>query len=294
MNGLKGRMLNISHSGRKNRKILFVYGIHSSLERIYGIADALSDFGDVTVPDLPGFGGMESFYSIGMKPSIDNYADYLASFIKLKYKKQKVTIAGMSLGFVIVTRMLQRYPEMVKQVDLLVSLVGFSHRYDIVFTKPRYWFYRTLATIFKHSLTASFFHNVVLHPTLIRLAYGKTHNAKAKFEGLSSEQSKTATEFEVTLWRSNDVRTYMYLILEMFTLNNCNIQVNLSVHHVAAGIDQYFNIEVVEQHMRVIFNDYEGEEAILPNHAPSIMADKEEAASLIPAGLRKLLNGESK
>ena len=40
---------------------------------------------------LPGLGGMDSFYSIGLKPSLDNMADYVASFIKLSYKRKKVS-----------------------------------------------------------------------------------------------------------------------------------------------------------------------------------------------------------
>ena len=85
-----------------------LYGHHSSLERVYGLAEDMSQYGNVTIPDYPGFGGMDSFYKIGMKPTLDNLADYLATFVKLRYRGKKVTIVGMSLGFVIATRMLQR------------------------------------------------------------------------------------------------------------------------------------------------------------------------------------------
>jgi pimeloyl-ACP methyl ester carboxylesterase len=104
-----------------------VYGHHSSLERWWGVAKFLNRYAAVTMPDLPGFGGMDSFYKIGKTGSINNLADYLASFIKLRYKRKKVIVVGMSLGFVIATRMLQRCPELIKRVDMLVSFAGFAH-----------------------------------------------------------------------------------------------------------------------------------------------------------------------
>lgn len=115
MNGLQGRVLQMPAPKNKNREILFIYGHHSSLERWWGLVQNFNRYGAVTMPDLPGFGGMDSFYKIGEKPTIDNLADYLASFIKMRYKRRRFTIIGMSLGFVIATRMLQRYPDLAKK-----------------------------------------------------------------------------------------------------------------------------------------------------------------------------------
>jgi hypothetical protein len=106
INGLEGRMLNMPSKKKNAPNILFIYGQHSSLERWMGIAEELSKLGNVVMPDLPGLGGMDSLYHIGQPATIDNMADYLATFIKLKYKGKKVIVIGMSLGFVVVTRML--------------------------------------------------------------------------------------------------------------------------------------------------------------------------------------------
>src|SRR3982751_3045218 len=89
MNGLTGRMLHMPAPKNKKRDILLIYGHHSCLERMYGVAEDLNQYGAVTMPDLPGFGGMDSFYKIGMEPTLDNLADYLAAFIKLRYKGKK-------------------------------------------------------------------------------------------------------------------------------------------------------------------------------------------------------------
>src|SRR3569623_1590822 len=141
INGLEGRMLHVPapKGKRSDVEIMFIYGAHSSLERWWGLMQVLNDYAAVTMPDLPGFGGMDSFYRIGKKPTIDNLADYLAAFVKMRYKRKKVVIAGMSFGFVIATRMLQRHPELVKKVELMVSIVGFAHHDDFIFPPVRYY-----------------------------------------------------------------------------------------------------------------------------------------------------------
>jgi len=289
MNGLQGRMLKIPSSKYRKSQIMLIYGHHASLERIFGIAEALSDYGSVTVPDLPGFGGMESFYKIDMKPTLDNMADYLASFVQLRYKGRKVAIVGMSLGFVIVTRMLQRYPELIDKVDILISFVGFTHSYDMKFTSMRKLGYRSAANLFTRKIPSLLFLNLALHPSAIKTVYSKTFNAKKKLANLSERDKKASLDFEVTLWRDNDVRTYMQMTEVMLTLDNCQVQIAMPVHHVSIEQDQYFDNTVVEQHMRVIFTDFTEHPASMPAHAPSILANKKDAKPFVPKSLAKLL-----
>src|SRR6266403_2252012 len=85
INGLDGRMMLLPARRKTKRQFLFLYGSHSSLERWWGLAEQLSKFGNVTMPDLPGLGGMTPLYKIGRQPDLDYLADYLAAFIKLKY-----------------------------------------------------------------------------------------------------------------------------------------------------------------------------------------------------------------
>ncbi len=293
INGLEGRMLRLKSPGTRtagNREILFIYGHHSSLERWWGLAQVLNRFGAVTMPDLPGFGGMDSFYTIGKKPTIDNMADYLAAFIKLRYRRKKVVIVGMSFGFAVATRMLQRYPELTKKVPLLVSAVGFAHKDDFTFSKLRYYTYRWGSKFFTFRPAAIFFRYTALNPTILRTFYGKTHNAKHKFAlAETPEQVKRLQDIEVDLWHSNDVRTWVYTTNEFLKLDNCGKRVNVPVWHIAAKNDHYFDNHLVEQHMRVIFSDYHSAEVDLKAHAPSTIADEKEAAPLIPPALRSYL-----
>lgn len=290
MNGLQGRMMYLPSPAGKKREILLVYGHHSSLERWFGLAQVLNRYGAVTMPDLPGFGGMESLYKIGERPSVDALADYMAAFVKMRYKRRRVTVVGMSFGFVILTRMLQRFPELSKKVDALISIVGFAHRDDFIFKKSRYWAYRLASRFFSLPVTSSFFRGVCLHPAVLRTIYGKTHNAKKKFADLTPEQTKQMMDVEVWLWRNNDVRTYMYTTGEFLKLDNCREQVDLPVWHVGVKNDHFFDNNLVEQHMRVIFPDFHGMKVAMTKHAPTVIADARDAAPFVPPALRKLLS----
>lgn len=289
MNGLQGRMLYMPAPKNKKREILFIYGHHSTLERWWGVVQDLNQYGTVTVPDMPGFGGMESFYKIGRAPTVDNLADYLAAFIKMRYKRKKVTIAGLSFGFVVVTRMLQRYPDLVNKVDLLISVVGFAHKDDFTFSKPRMFIYRWGSRFFSRKLPAIFFRNVLLHPWVLKLAYSHTRNARQKFQNLDRAEHKEIMAFEVHLWHSNDVRTHMKTTVEFLSLDNCHKQVKLPVHHVSVKADNYFDNFRVEQHMKVIFTKFSEYPANMDNHAPSVIADAKTAAPMWPPKVRTLL-----
>jgi pimeloyl-ACP methyl ester carboxylesterase len=292
INGLEGRMLHMPprKAAHANKEILFIYGHHSSLERWWGLTQVLNRYGAVTMPDLPGFGGMDSFYKIGKKPTIDNLADYLTAFIKLRYKRKKVIIAGMSFGFVVATRMLQRSPELAKKVTLLVSIVGFAHKDDFTFSKPRYYGYLTATKAMSHRPFSTFFRYVALNQHVLRAVYARTNNAKHKFKHVQTkEEFDHLMDVEVGLWHGNDVRTYMFTSTEFLNLDNCTKQVDLPVWHVAAKSDHFFDNHLVEQHMRVIFRDFHRIEVDLTTHAPSVIADEKMAAPMIPDKLRRVL-----
>ena len=289
LNGLNGRLLTLP-GPKKGRDILLVYGHHSSLERIYGIAEVLADYGTVTVPDLPGFGGMDSLHKIDINADFDSLADYLAAFIKSKYKNKKFTLAAFSIGFAITTRMLQKYPEIAKDVELLISVAGFSKRDDFKLSKKIQLFYRTLSKFFSRKSTALFFRYVALNSWILKFFYRHTPNAKHKFKGLDSEIFNHYINFEVELWHNNDVRTYMQTTYTMLTCDLTKDKVNLPVHHVSIGdSDQYFNNNNVEKHLKQIYKSCSVEHANLDSHMPSVIATKEEAAALLPKSTRKVL-----
>lgn len=290
INGLEGRMLHLPAKKRgSQREILIIYGHHSTLERWWGFTQSFNRYGSVTMPDLPGFGGMESLYTIGKKPDLDTMADYMASFVKWRYKRKRLTIVGLSFGFLVATRMLQRYPELTKKVDILISAVGFSHYDDFVFTKTRRKMYIHSSRMITHRPLPSLFRYTALDPWVLRKAYAKTFNAKKKFAGADPERAEQLMNMEIILWHANDVRTHFYTTVEMLTVDNCTKRIDLPVWHVGAGVDQYFDHNMVEQHMRVIFSEYHENLNTANNHAPSVIANEEEASEFIPKSLVKQL-----
>ena len=288
MNGLQGRMLRMPPKGR-SREILLLYGHHALLERWWGLAQNYNVYGAVTMPDLPGFGGMDSFAKIGQKPTIDAYADYLAAFIKLQYKRRRVTIVAISFGFVVTTRMLQRYPELVKKVDLLVSLVGFMHKDDFLF-KPisrrvmiagsRICGTRTVAFLIRYC---------ALNRFVIKTIYSRLSAGKKRFVEVGPEEFKHVLEFDVMLWQVNDVRTHWLTTGEFLHLDNCKKRVDLPVWHIASKYDHYFNNQIVKEHMLVVFSECHQIFTNSKAHTPSIVADKKGLAIMLPRKLRQAL-----
>jgi pimeloyl-ACP methyl ester carboxylesterase len=291
INGLKGRVLELPDSNKTGQQILFIYGQHSSLERWWGLIQEFNKFGAVTVPDVPGFGDMTSMYKTGKDASVDNLADYLADFIDQRYKNKnkKIAIFGMSLGFVIVTRMLQRHPELSKRVKILISIVGPAHREDFIFSAGRRRFYACVTWILSRRLPAYLFKSTFLQPAYLRRAYKHSRFAKEKFANTSGDEFKRTMDMELHLWKINDIRTQMKTNFEMMTMDNTKAKIDLPVWHVASKKDRYFDHGRIEKHFRQIFNDFHMFYTKDPNHAPTIIAGSKEAAPFIPTGIRREL-----
>ena len=289
MNGLSGRMLVMPSRTKKTREILLIYGQHASIERMYSLAEELSRYGNVTLPDLPGFGGMESLYKIGVKPDIDAMADYLAAFVKLKFRRKRLSVIGISYGFIVATRMLQKYPELAKKVDLIVSIVGLVHHEDFKFSDKTMRRARMLTKLSSLAPTSWFIKTIILRGPLIRASYALVADKHAKLKDADPIERKRRVDFEIVLWKCNDIRTYMHSINGMLHIDLCTKRIKLPVHHVSVDGDQYFDNYKVEQHMRVIYDDFKLHEAKLGAHMPTIVASAKEVAPLVPAGLRRLL-----
>jgi pimeloyl-ACP methyl ester carboxylesterase len=294
INGLQGRMMRVPSSSKSRREILLVYGHHAVLERWWSLVENLESYGNVTMPDLPGFGGMESFYKIDKRPDIDAFADYLASFIKLRYKNKRVTIYAISYGFVIVTRMLQRYPELAKKVDMLVSFAGFMHKDDIKYGSAKKRFYSYVARFFAARPVAIFIRYCGLNKLVLRVLYKTFPNSRKRMVEITPEEFSMSIDFEQRLWQDNDVRTHWLTTSEFLKLNNLELHISLPVVHIVSQKDHYLNNIKVEQHMRQVFSDYKQFVSRTKAHVPSILADKKAMGVMVPPGLGRLLSRKAR
>ncbi len=289
INGLNGRFLRIPNKDKK-RNILVVYGHHSSIERMFGIVENIADYGTVTMPDLPGFGGMDSFYSLGQKPTLDDYADYLATFIKLKFRSGDISIMGMSFGFVVVLRMLQKYPDIARRVNFLVSMVGFSDKSDFKLSAKNQFLLRAMARTFRLGLPAFLFRYIGLNKFIINFAYRINAKNHPKMKDADRNELKRRIKFEIYLWQINDVRSYMTTLLMMFTLIQNPTKLPLILHTVSVKNDQYFNEKQVIENFNNIFSKVINTKINLKNHAPTVIDNKEDSKVFIPASIRKALD----
>jgi pimeloyl-ACP methyl ester carboxylesterase len=289
MNGLQGRMLVAPPTKAAKREILLVYGHHAQLERWWGLVENLQEYGTVTMPDLPGFGGMQSFYTIGKAPTIDNFADYLAAFVKMRYKRRRLTIIGISFGFVVATRMLQRYPELVGKVDVLVSMVGFTHHDDFLIKPNTRRVFRVLTRLFATRPIAFLIRYIALNGPIIRNVYTRLDSGKKRLGGMQPLEVNDLMDLEVRLWQINDVSTHWYTTSEFLGLDNCKVKIDLPVWNVASANDIYLNPAVTEQHMLIVFTACNQAIIQAKAHTPNLNANKEEMGIMLPANLRKVL-----
>jgi hypothetical protein len=187
--------------------------------------------------------------------------------------------------------MLQKYPDIAEQVDLLVSVAGFTKRDDFKLPKSTQFAYRLLSKTFSGNFSSKVFRYTALNSIILKTFYRYMPNARHKFAQLSNEEFSKHINFEVELWHNNEIRTYMKTSYEMLTVDLTGTKVNLPVHHISIGeSDQYFNNIKVAEHMSEIYTSCSVEHAELSNHMPSIIASKEEASDLIPMGTRQALS----
>lgn len=287
INGLKGRFAELTNDNKNPREILLIYGHHASLERMRGLSLALKKYGNVTIPDLPGFGGMHSFYRINKKPDIDQFAEYLASYIKLKYKNKKFTIVSLSFGFIITTRMLQMFPKLTNQVEFVVAGVGFLSHDDLKYTKSKKYFYRFITYICSTKLVATITKYIILNKYVIKLLFSISERNSEFTESI--DKKKERINFEIKLWKINDVRTHFYTLNQILKLNITEPRVNSTLWHIYTKNDQYLDEHVTKEHLKAVYQKYKSAEVKSEKHAPTVVATASEAMLFIPPSLRKEL-----
>lgn len=286
ISGLKGRLLEFAAERKadNHRLIILVYGQHASLERVYGIAQYSSQFGRVLVPDLPGFGGMPPFRSVGKSPSLKNYADYLKTFIDQNVgSNQPIQIVGMSFGFWVITKMLQLNPQMSGRCRLVASIVGFVDGRSM---KLGFWqrlLYLKITWWVKRPFFACLFSWFFLPSWLLSLVYKYTPAYKHKLAGSTPEQKQLLIDFELGLWRANDTATWASTARQMIVGNlKGQSRIKTRLLHIATENDQYIDPDKNRADLAGVYREVEVVTVPSPAHAPPVIADAQQVSEMLP------------
>ncbi|MCY3804664.1 MAG: alpha/beta hydrolase [Candidatus Saccharibacteria bacterium] len=288
IDGLRGRLWRANALNKKhgNHLIVIIYGHHASLERNQGLLQYLRHFGEVLALDLPGLGGMDSFYKINKKPTLDNYAIYLNNVLKKQLTPDKnFTLMGFSLGFLIASQFLKKYPQQSPRVNLLISLVGFLSGQRLIFSPIRRKLYLLGATLISQRFIAGGFRYVILNRFVLRYFYATTKLAKSKFKNLTKAQKRQLLVMETHLWHCNDVRTWAYTAKFMLTANLLDYQINGHLYHIATQGDQFLDNQANLMDLKKVYKRVDYASVNLPSHAPTVIATEKEASLLMPASL---------
>lgn len=292
LGGLHGRMARLPAKKSGQKKIVFIHGQHAALERFYTTLEFLNDYGEVIMPDLPGHGGMTSFYKVGKKPTYDAYADYLYTFLKANDLTKDIVLIGNSRGLQNLTRMFQKYPESQKWTSQVIGLAGFGAgsdfhipmRFKIIFYAICY---ASVSWLGSKLITILFFNRLSL-----RVMISVFKRFKAKMQNDDSNLRKDMARMEEYLWYVNDHRTHAYTVLAMFKgdlRRYTNTKIKLKLHNIVTEHDQYFDHKRVAKTCRDLYESYEESPLDLKVHTPSMIATKEDVAAVIPEQTKKLL-----
>jgi len=131
INNLRGRIGRVKSSAKTSKEILLIYDQDQSIESMEYLADSLSKYASVTIVDLPGLGGMDSFYKSNQRPTLEIMSAYLAALIKLRVKNNKITLITIGSGLPIAITLLQKQSQASKKVNKLISIGGFVHMFDL-------------------------------------------------------------------------------------------------------------------------------------------------------------------
>jgi pimeloyl-ACP methyl ester carboxylesterase len=267
--------------------MIFVYGIHGSLERFYGLIHYLARFGRVVVPDLPGLGGMDTFYRIDKKPTLDNYGDFLAEFIRKELPNGKITLVGMSYGFVVITRMLVRHPELTGRVDLVVSTMGLADGRDIALHGLKRFVAESVFWIARTRPLGTIMQRIIGNPWVLKFMYSSNN---PKMKALAPKDRPSFIAFEAYLWECNDMRTYGEDMHELFNLTQSGDRIDLPVHHISTAQDHWLDVAQAHVHIGEIYTQVISHPSVITNHGGTAYADEKEARDMIPPSVARLLD----
>lgn len=291
INGMQGRLLKLPARNGNSKQILLIYGIHSSHERMYAMAQFLSNYGTVTQPDLPGIGGMDSFYSCNQTVTLDSYADYLYTFLKIRGLNHKVVVVAMSFGFLVVTRMLQRHKDSRDWLEHVISFVGFGRSADFKNLASRRRYSVPISRVLSSRLGSWLTSTLVFNPLSLRLMFALFRLFNPKYQLPSRAARRESQQMELDLWQRNDARTRfaIYDLFFNFDLTKHKEKLGLDLHDMSTPHDQYFDAKRVNQSLELLYERVTVSSARIQLHAPSIIGTEQDVSAVFTDEAKAIL-----
>ena len=285
INGLEGRVLKAKSKTKKSAQILLVGDLLDSIEQNWPLINDLRRYGNVSCYDLPGIGGMTDFGKIDHDISVNSYADYLASLIKLRYKKHKVILVGKGFGFVIITRMLMRYPLLAKKIITVVCINGEIHHDDLLLSIGDKKSLRMIFLIMSWQPFSFICRNLLKNKKLFSYLY---NNSNLQLRNLVF-RSQYALNHKalMDLLENNNFTTHFRLLHELLTLDNCISRIDVPLKRAYLKSD-LINIDTQKQHMQVTYKNYRQYEIKQPKNP--IVDVGEQSDLVLPSGLKRVLS----
>lgn len=285
INGLEGRMLKTNSKTKKQHQILYVYDLLDTLEESWGLIQNLRNYGIVTAVDLPGIGGMTSFNKIKHPINIDAFADYLAAFIKLRFKKHKIIAVGNGFGFVVITRMLIRYPSLSSKIKFIININGQIH-YDDLLISSR--FKKIQLNLFDVLSIFPFTHitkKLLQHKNFVSRLSNKFGPQYTQY--LLNLKNPEALNYK-SFFGSVDVKTFWKISKQLLTLDNCSKRINIPLKHAFIKNYGLINNSTQKQHMMITYKNYRCYEIKMIGDIKD--SSKKQASLLLPKGLKRVLS----
>ncbi len=265
---------------KKNVAQFMLNGHHSSVERIYPLLRFGRQFGNVYCVEPPGFGVSERFE--GREPTFANYAEFFSKFIDKVVDEEEVIFTGSSFGFIVGTILLQNYEAIRKRVKGFVGIVGFVDVSAISIPEMKRRLLGAVLRIFRYRRLADFLQKYIIgSDRFMNWAINKFF-ITPQYEDFSDEEKKAALEFDIWLWRVNDLYTNIYSLTEILALDVTDKSVDTPLHFVYTTNDQYFDHEKLPGSIREVYKDVKFYPIKMPFHAPRFIDSIEEYKPLVP------------
>lgn len=293
-----GEISTISIGGHDTRKLflksdkknnyLIVYGHHSNIERIYSLALFLNRYGSVTAVDLPGHAGIPAKWK---NPKFGNYADYLKECINHLYKDDdRVNIVTMSYGFILVTTLLQMYPELQPKIARVISLGSFTSDKQLNFSWLLKNIYRITSWVLSRSMVVFLVETMILkNKWCLRWIITSSLRRSPKTKGVDRIQFNKIVDMEMNLWSGSDFETHYKTTLKMLKFSLPEEKIASSLINLYSKSDQYIIPEKSINAINRIYQDAIHLPVDLKSHAPSLVADVKEIEDMMPRELTGLL-----